>query len=258
LISKEHLQKGAEVFFYLLENKIVPLADARAYLYMEDPEIREVVRNMAQGAGLRVFTTRENIHIVSQAYDSIFATSYTHMKGKYSLHRKRHFYLANIIICVYLSEIDKESDIRVRWEEEGVTYYKLEELVTNILDSWKKRQEDENTFAEEWAIAIDEIYDIWSNDFSMYKESKNGEIDVQRNKNTRLGFIYEAMRPLADQGLIINNVNELKIIPKVELYERLNFLYHQQERYEEIMSLIQKTKEEAIDAEDDSNQNNGL
>lgn len=249
MINNEHLQKGAEVFFYLLENKIIPLADARAYLYMEDPEIREVVRNMAQGAGLRVFTTRENIHIVSQAYDSIFATSYTQMKSKYrQLNRKKHFYLANIIICVYLSEIDKESNIRVRWEEEGVTYYKLEELVTKVLDSWKKRQDEEHAFAEKWAIAIDEIYEIWNNDFSMYKESRTGEIDVQRNKNTRLGFIYEAMRPLADQGLVINNVNELKIIPKVEMYERLNFLYHQQERYEEIMALIQKTKEEATDA----------
>ena len=76
----------------------------------------------------------------------------------------------------------------------------------------------------------------------MYKESKSGQIDVQRNKNTRLGFIYEAMRPLADQKLIINNVRELRIIPKVELYERLDFLYHDQNRYWEIMDLIQETK----------------
>jgi len=42
LITHEHLQKGSEVFFSLLDNKILPLTDARAYTYMEEPEIREV------------------------------------------------------------------------------------------------------------------------------------------------------------------------------------------------------------------------
>ncbi len=258
MITHEHLQKGSEVFFSLLENRILPLTDARVYSYMEEPEIREVVKAMAQGAGLRILDTRENLHIVSQARDSIFATSYTHMKSKYKLDRKKYFYLANIIICIYLAEIDKENDIRVRWEEEGVTYYKLEEQVTKVLDSWKTRLDEEDGFAEEWGIAVEEICDIWNNDFSMYKESKTGDVDVQRNKNTRLGFIYEAMRPLADQKLIINNVNELKIIPKMELYERLNYLYHQRDRYKEIMDLIQRTEEGITDAENNRDQDNGL
>ena len=258
MINNEQLQEGAQVFFHLLGSKILPLTDAKAHLYMEDPDVREVVRAIAQGAGLMVFDTRENLHIVSQAYDSVFATSYTHMKSKYRLDRKKHFYLANIIICIYLAEIDKESHIRVRWEEEGVSYYKLEELVTKVLESWKARLDEENNFAEDWSIAIEEIYEIWNDDFSMYKESKSGQIDVQRNKNTRLGFIYEAMRPLADQKLIINNVRELRIIPKVELYERLDFLYHDQNRYWEIMDLIQETREGESHAEDYPDQNNGL
>lgn len=250
MINNEQLQEGAQVFFYLLKNKILPLTDAKAHMYMEDPDVREVVRAMAQEAGLMVFDTRENLHIVSQAYDSIFATSYTHMKSKYRLDRKKHFYLANIIICIYLAEIDKETHIRVRWEEEGVSYYKLEELVTKVLESWKVRLDEENNFAKEWGIAIEEIYEIWNDDFSMYKESKTGRIDVQRNKNTRLGFIYEAMRPLADQKLIINNVRELRIIPKIELYERLDFLYHDQNRYMEIIKLISETRKVNADAKD--------
>ena len=43
----------------------------------------------------------------------------------------------------------------------------------------------------------------------------------------------------------------IKIIPKNELYERLDQLYHRQERYEEIMDLIANTKGEVADAQID-------
>ncbi len=43
-------------------------------------------------------------------------------------------------------------------------------------------------------------------------------------------------------------IKESRIIPKDELYERLDYLYHGQERYEEIMSLIEDTKGDFLDA----------
>ncbi len=249
MIYGDKLQKGSEVFFHLLKNQILPVTDSLAYDFVNDPDIQEIVKTMAEEGGLRVFETRENIHLVSKGGDSVFATSYTQMKAKYRrLERKKHFYLANIIICIYISEIDKEKNIRLRWEEEGVTYYALESLVSNQLESWKKRLDEGEEFAEEWGIAIEEIYDLWVNDFSMSKQSKTGEIEVQRTKDNRFSFIHEALRPLADQKLIIDNVTELKIIPKNELYERLDLLYHRQERFEEIMELIASTKGDNEDA----------
>ncbi len=174
------------------------------------------------------------------------------MKSKYkNLERKKHFYLANIIICIYLAEVDKEKNIRLRWEEEGVSYFYLESLITSQLESWKKRLEEEEDFSDDWGIAIEEIYDIWINDFSMSKESKTGEIEVKRTRDNRFSFIHQALRPLSDQKLIIDNTVELKIIPRNELYERLDQLYHRQERYDDIMNLIAVTKEEQEDAKAD-------
>lgn len=245
MFDREQLQKGAELFFHLMKNQIIPLSDTLAFDFINNPDIQEIVKTMADQGGLVVFYTRENIHMVSKKDGSIFATSYTQMKSKYKkLERKKHYYLANIIICIYLSEVDKEKNIRLRWEEEGISYFYLENLITNQLESWKKRLEEGEEFSEDWGIAIEEIYEIWINDFSISKQSKNGEIEVQKTQNNRFSFIHEALRPLSDQKLIIDNTQELKIIPKNELFERLDRLYHRQERYEDIMNLIAGDKGE--------------
>lgn len=247
----EQIQKGAQVFFGLLKNKVLPADETLAQEYYNNVEVREIVRDMAQEAGLRVFETRENVHLISGPRGSCFANSYTQMKEKYSgLERKRYFYLANIVICVYLSEIDKDSYVRVRWEEEGVSYAKLEDIVTKTLEAWDKRQREEKSFSDEWGIALEQIYDLWINEFSLYKENRiTGQVDVVNTRGTRYSFIHEALRPLADQKLIYDNTKELRIIPRNELYERLDNIYHRQERYSEIMELINSCRKEETDAQ---------
>lgn len=258
MTSEQHIKKGSEIFFYLLKNKIIPFSDNLANEYSSDNDIKEVVKIMADEAGLKVFETRQNIHLVSKAQGSFFSNSYTQMKDKYrKLERKKHFYLANIIICIFLSEIDKEKNIRVRWEEEGVSYFKLENLVTRQIESWKARQQNEEGFSQEWSIAIDEIYDIWINDFSISKQGKLGEIEL-KGSNNRYGFIHEAMRPLSDERLVADNTQEFIILPKEELYERLEYLYHRQDRYKEIMDLIKQTQEVNNDAKADEAQDSRL
>jgi hypothetical protein len=252
MYSTEQLQKGAQVFFELLKNKILSAEDAIAQEYYNNVEVREVVRDIALEGGLRVFETRENIHLVSSPRGSYFANSYTQMKEKYTgLERKKYFFLANIIICVFIAEVDKESYIRLRWEEEGLSYAKLEDLITKTLESWEKRQEEEGSFAEEWGIAIERIYDLWINEFSLYKENRTtGQVDVVNTRGTRYSFIHEALKPLADQKLVYDNTRELRIIPKNELYERLDNLYHRQERYSQIMELINSSRGEEHSAKD--------
>ena len=172
------------------------------------------------------------------------------MKEKYKkLERKRHFYLANIIICVFLSEIDRENNYSFRIEDAGISYYKLEEIITNTLDSWKKRNETEDSFSEEFAVAIDEIHHLWTVEMSHSKEGKEGE-GFSLSSQTRLGFIHEALKPLDQEGLIICLNRENRIIPREELYERLENLYHGGDRYEEIMELIQYSRKETKDAKD--------
>lgn len=244
--TSEDIRLASELFFHLLNNRILPLSDTLASQYGENNELREIVKTMADEAGLFIFSTRENLHLVSEKESSIFATTYTQMKEKYNkLHRKKHFYLANIIISVYLAEIDRESNYSFRIEDAAITYYKLEELVTETLESWKKRNGEEN-FSEDFAIAIEEIYHLWIVEMSHSKMNKEGALSI--SFGNRIGFICEALRPLEQEKLIINLQNEYTIIPEKELYERLDYLYHGGDRYTEIMELIKGTREEKKNA----------
>ncbi|MBU5591853.1 hypothetical protein KQI89_08750 [Clostridium sp. MSJ-4] len=244
--TTENIQKASALFFLLLKENIISAKEPLAEEYINSREIREIVNTMAIEGNLRVFDTRENIHLVSTANGSIFANSYTQMKEKYkALKNKKYFYLANIIICVFLSEVDKENNIKIRWEEEGISYAKLEGLVNGTINSWISRSNEEEGFSENWGIALKEIEEVWSKDFSPMKNSKTrGNIDVVNTTDNRFSFIYRSLKPLADQKLIYNNTKELKIIPRNELYERLDKIYHNQDRYKEFMALIEAIKEE--------------
>lgn len=242
--TSEDIRIASEVFFYLLKNRIVPISDNLAGQYYDNHEIREIVNNMADEGGLTIFSTRQNIHLVTRKDNSIFATTYTQMKERYKgLPKKRYFYLANIIISIYLAEIDMENKFTFRIEDAGISYYKLEEIISNTLDSWKKRSEEEESFSRDWAIAIDDIHKLWAIEMSHSRPSDDGT-SFSLSINTRLGFINEALKPLQNENLIINLPKESRIIPKDELYERLENLYHRRDRYEEIMELIKVTKEE--------------
>jgi hypothetical protein len=242
--TTENIQKASALFFLLLKENIVSVRNPLAEEYLNSSEIREIVNTMAGEADLRIFDTRENLHMVSSANGSIFANSYTQMKEKYKgLKNKKYFYLANLIICVFLSEVDKENNIRIRWEEEGLSYAKLEELTSSIINSWLIRLDKEAGFSEDWGIALKEIDEVWNKDFSPMKNSKTkGSIDVVNTTDNRFSFIYRALKPLADQKLIYNNTKELRIIPRPELYERLDKIYHNQERYKEFISLLDAAK----------------
>lgn len=241
--TSEDIRGASEVFFYLLKNKIVSISDNLGSKYYDNNEIREIVENMANEAGLQIFSTRRNIHLVSRSEGSIFATTYTQMKEKYKgLDKKSYFHLANIIISIYIAEIDRENNYSFRIEDAGVSYYTLEKIISETLESWKKRSDEEESFSKDWAIAIDEIHKLWTIQMSHSKESQDG-IGFSLSTNTRLGFINEALKPLQNENLIINLPKEARIFPKDELYERLENIYHRRDRYEEIMELIKNTKE---------------
>lgn len=247
--TNEDIRRASELFFRLLDKKVLPASDILASLYYDDNQIREILENIAAEGGLQILATRQNLHLVAQGENSIFATTYSQMKEKYKkLDRKRHFYLANIIICIFLAEIDRENNYMFRSFDQGISFYKLEEIITNTLEAWKKRNDSEGSFSEEFAIAIDDIYHLWTVEMSHSKVAKD-ELGFSLSPQTRLGFINEALRPLEQEKLIINLSRENMIIPKEELYERLEKLYHGGDRYEEIIELIKYTKEEQEYAE---------
>lgn len=251
--TSEDIRKAGELFFHLLDKRILPANDILATLYYEVSEVKEIIDNWVAEGGLQVFATRQNLHLVARGENSIFATTYSQMKEKYKkLERKKHFYLANIIICVFLAEIDRENQYSLRLEEQGISYYKLEEVISQTIEAWKKRSLAEDTFAQDFALAVDDIHHLWTVEMSHSKAGKD-ETGFSLSAQTRLGFINEALKPLENEQLIINLSRENRIIPKDELYERLERLYHGGDRYEEIISLIKFTKKELEDGQASQN-----
>lgn len=241
--TSEDIRISSQLFFHLLNNRILANTDVLANLYYDNNQVKEIVDQMAEQGGLRLISTNQNLHLVSKGENSIFASNYTQMKGKYSgLARKKHFYLANIIISIYLAEVDRESGFSFRIEDSELSYYKLEEIANHTLEGWIKRNKEEEGFAKDFALAIEEVSHLWTKEMSHSREGPEG-FPFSLAPRTRLGFIHQALKPLEDEGLIIRLPRENKIIPKEELYERLNRLYHGGDRYEEIMDLIKSTKE---------------
>ena len=90
--TSEDIKLASELFFHLLNNRILPANDVLASQYYDNNEIREILENMAEEGGLRIFGTRENLHLVSKE-DSIFATTYTQMKEKYNRLKEKSIFI---------------------------------------------------------------------------------------------------------------------------------------------------------------------
>lgn len=232
------MQEASRLFFALLEQQVMPFSNDLVSHYNKNQEVRQGLKAMADAAGLMVMIGNQNIHLVANGVDSKFATSYTHMKSKYKgLKLKKYFYLANIIISIFLYLIDRDNNLRIQQEEEGITYFKLESEISKTLDHWYKQSKINEDFSKKWQIDIDEVYPLWSN-WPLKRGNDQEDISLLKKEN-KLGFIHEAIKPLKDQDLIIDHMVEYRIIPKEALYERIDLLYHRRDRFKEIKSLIE-------------------
>ncbi|MGM0379400.1 MAG: DUF6063 family protein [Bacillota bacterium] len=238
-MDNKALEIGSKVFFKLLDEKILSNDHNLAYEYQKDEEVRRVVRTMAKSGGLEVLNGNKNLHLIAGSINSNFATSYTHMKSKYSgLKLKKYFHLANVIISIFIYLIDNEKMVKYEALEEGITYHKLENIITKTLERWNKNMIDNDDFEKKWKIDLKRIYPLWIN-WPIDRKNDNGETSLLKKEN-RLGFINEALKPLKEQGLIIDQKSELRILPKEELYERIKYLFHRSNRYKKIKKLIEE------------------
>ncbi|WP_077212371.1 DUF6063 family protein [Bacillus dakarensis] len=240
--SSQQLQDAAKIFFYLVNRKIVLNNDPFLTPYFEEDEIRDAVKILAEESRTRVIQTADRIHLVARPEGSIFATSYTQFKKKYTdVENKKYFHLINTIIFVFLSEIDIPSTTNIRWEHSGVSYYLLEKNMTQLLTQWKKEHDDtDGKFSEAYGLAIRDMYDLWHT-MPVDTDSETNGDRIVSTRRTHIGLIHMAIRLLRDEGLVYIVEDEKRVIPKVELYERLEEGYHQQARYEEMKELVLAT-----------------
>lgn len=243
MIEHEHLQQAAALFFTLLKRKVVPLDDPLVQAYFREEGIRDALRIMADEAGTEILQTPERLHLVARPQGSVFATSFTHMKSRYSeLETKKFFYLQNIIMLVFLAEIDVENGSRLRWENQGISYYQLELLVDQVLKRWREKEEEsEGEFSRNWGLAVKEIADLWD---SLSTQDETGENPASLTRRTRLGNIALAMRVLREENLVYIAEDILRVTPRPELYERLEGIYHRQDRYNELRDMIRRSQSE--------------
>lgn len=238
-IQAEHLSEASALFFELLRRRMIPNHDRALLPYFEKDEVREALKLLTDEAGVWIIQGPQQVHLVSRPEGSAFATSFTHLRRRYpDIETKRYFYILNVILLVFLAEVDVEATRRLRWESNGVSYYQLEKQVDAVLKQWSKQQEESaGTFALSWGLAVEEMAAIWE---TMAVDDESDRDRLSGNRRSHLGLIHQALRLLKDEGLIYIVEDEKRAIPRGELYERLEAVYHHQDRYREMKRLVRE------------------
>ncbi|KAA9012108.1 DUF6063 family protein [Niallia endozanthoxylica] len=248
-MDTETIKKASAVYFSLLKDKVIDENSEHFQIYF-DPEVRQTVLLLADESGTYIIESPKRIQLVVQPTGSVFATNFTHLKEKHKqIETKKHFHLISIVIMSFLAAIDQNQAAKIRMKREGISYYALERQVNDLIMNWDSILKAKPSFGEEERIDMKDVVITWK-----YMEIDTEEYGVKKaNRRTRIGLIASAMRLLETEGLIvILDLDEIpKAIPKQELFERIEYLYHDYDRYEMFKNLM--TVEGDKHAEDPSN-----
>lgn len=248
-MNAESIKKASAVYFTLLKDKVIDENSEHFQEYFE-PEVRQTVLLMADESGTYIIESPKRIHLVVQPTGSVFATNFTHLKDKHKqIETKKHFHLVSIVIMAFLAAIDSNQAAKIRTKREGISYYALERLVNDLIMNWDSILKVKPDFGEEERIDMKEVVTTWK-----YMEVDTDDYGVKKgNRRTRIGLIASSMRLLETEGLIIilDRDDIPKALPKQELFERIEYLYHDYDRYELFKKLM--TMEEGEHAENLSN-----
>jgi hypothetical protein len=248
-MNAETIKRASAVYFSLLKEKVIDENSEHFQTYF-DPEVRQTVLLLADESGTYIIESPKRIQLVVQPTGSVFATNFTHMKEKHrQIETKKHFHLISVVIMAFLAVIDSNQAAKIRTKREGISYYALERLVNDLIMNWDSILKTKPTFGEEEQIDMKEVVTMWK-----YMEVDTEDYGVKKaNRRTRIGLIASAMRLLETEGLVvILDQNDIpKAIPKQELFERIEYLYHDYDRYERFKQLM--TAEEDGHAENPSN-----
>ncbi|SDM44511.1 DUF6063 family protein [Bacillus sp. OK048] len=248
-MNAESIKKASAVYFTLLKDKVIDENSEHFQTYF-DPEVRQTVLLLADESGTYIIESPKRIHLVVQPTGSVFATNFTHLKDKHKqVETKKHFHLISVVIMSFLASIDRNQAAKIRTKREGISYYALERQVNDLIMSWDNILKVKPAFGEEERIDMKDAVTSWK-----YMEVDSDDFGAKKaNRRTRIGLIAGAMRLLETEGLIVilDRDDIAKAIPKQELFERIEYLYHDYDRYELFKKLM--TVEENQHAENPSN-----
>lgn len=248
-MNAESIKKASAVYFTLLKEKVIDENSEHFETYF-DPEVRQTVLLLADESGTYIIESPKRIHLVVQPTGSIFATNFTHLKDKHKqIESKKHFHLVSIVIMAFLAASDSNQAAKIRTKREGISYYALERLVNDLIMKWDSILKTKPAFGDEERIDMKDVVTTWK-----YMEVETDDYGAKKgNRRTRIGLIASSMRLLETEGLIVilDRDDIPKAIPKQELFERIEYLYHDYDRYELFKKLM--TTEEGEHAENPSN-----
>lgn len=248
-MNSESIKKASAVYFTLLKDKVIDENSEHFQTYF-DPEVRQTVLLLADESGTYIIEAPKRIQLVVQPTGSVFATNFTHLKEKHKqVETKKHFHLISIVIMAFLAAIDQNQAAKIRTKREGISYYALERQVNDLIIKWESILKTQPNFGEVERIDMKEIVTTWK-----YMEVDTDDFGLKKgNRRTRIGLIASSMRLLETEGLIVilDRDDIAKVIPKQELFERIEYLYHDYDRYEVFKEIM--TTEEDLHAENPSN-----
>jgi hypothetical protein len=249
MMSAETIKKASAVYFTLLREKVIDENSEHFQAYFV-PEVRQTVLLLADESGTYIIESPKRIQLVVQPTGSVFATNFTHMKEKHKqIETKKHFHLISVVIMAFLASIDRNQAAKIRTKREGISYYALERQVNDVIMNWDAILKAKPAFGEEEKIDMKDVVTTWK-----YMEVDTDDYGAKKaNRRTRIGLIASAMRVLETEELIaiLDRDDIPKAIPKQELFERIEYLYHDYDRYEMLKELMKN--EEGEHAENPSN-----
>ncbi|OZI10969.1 hypothetical protein CEW92_14135 [Bacillaceae bacterium SAS-127] len=235
----EELETASQIYFQLVKKRVLEAEDPFFQKYYESTSVQEVVQQLALQSGTDLLQTHQRIHLIVKADSDVFATNFTRLKDKYShIENKSQWHVITIIMMVFLANIETNYTFS-RTDHPGITYYALEQMVTQTLRNWKEKCEEDVEFAKNSRLAIQESETMWSTlDIEILQRKK--ENMIRGNHKSRLGLIQIAMGVLKEENLvyIADRTSTPKAIPTIWLFERLEGLYRDQTRFQELKRLI--------------------
>jgi Family of unknown function (DUF6063) len=245
-MNYESMKIATQLYFTLLHEKIIK-HEHKLFLSYGDSEVKEGVRLLADQSDCMVIETGEHLHLVTKS-DSVFATNFTHLKKRYKdIENKKYFHVISIILMVFLSMVDRGLAARTDSKRHGLTPYSIEEKVRELLQNWETLLNDNPDLGREKGLDMYRIVELWKN---MEVDGDSGQSGKRGNKKTRIGLIMTSLKLFEDEKLV--TITDRETVPKAHptriLFERIDTLYHDYDRYQDLKEWMYK--EEIVYAQD--------
>ncbi|QOY38673.2 DUF6063 family protein [Anaerobacillus isosaccharinicus] len=231
----------------LWQQKYLPTEHPLVHPYIEEQEVRNCVRRLSENWGLKVAREGKHIHLLVQPGRSVLNTPMEELRRSIKGYdSETDLYLMGVIWLVIYNEADNELSTTIKWENEGLTYGEIEDLVNQVMEHWNKlNEESDNQFSKDWSLAVTRMYKKWK--VLRYNKTTKGRVVYA--KDSRIGLIDTAARELEkDKMVFIERTAQMsRVTPMPVFRERLKLRFGNldkyQDRYELLKVLLEDVKE---------------